>query len=229
MNALIASGFCATSVSDFDAKLKFLETVWLPNVGHRDVVIVDNSDDLPKLKSMRVPLYEWPMVRVIEVAKNLGHVGSMLGKDHPKLAGWSMSWILPAYIAYCEGRDMIYIEADCLAFGDWEKQIYDEMEARKLLMAFGQSSPVAAVEQSLFVIKHEFILEAIAEYCNIPESDGKMLPEVKFQCMLADVRVGMFSLPGGRQRPLDFDKLPMYFQKGTEEELFECVRRGLIK
>lgn len=224
MNALIATGFCATSREDFDTKLRWFEEVWLPNVGLRDVVVVDNTDveGVPKLNP-------GGRVRVIEVRKNLGHVESMLGQSEPKFCGWSMSWIIPALIAYSEGRDFIYFEADALAFGNWEKQILRDMETGGLLMAFGVGSRFAVVEQSLFYIKHEFLLEAIMAYMNIPVSDGLFLPEERFQLMARmNSKIGRHSLPGGRSRPLPYDAPAWAAQKFTSEELEELRIRKLI-
>lgn len=229
MNPLIASGFCAVNEQDFHNKLEFLTKLWLPNVGDRDVVIVDNSENLPKLKSERVPLKEWPNVRVIEVAKNLGHVGSFLGKDKPKLGGWSMSWILPAQIAYCESRDVIYKESDCLAFGDWEAVMCADAEAKKLEMIFGDGSIWGSTEQSLFLIRRDFILDALSAYTNIADSDGVCLPENKFEKMEREnPKIGRHSLRGGRNKPLPFNEKTFYGQKLTDDEIGRLMAMNLV-
>lgn len=223
MNALIGSGFCATSEADFNEKIKWFLNVWLPNVGDRDVFVVDNSDPpVPKLESSA-------RVRVIEVMKNLGHVTSFLGKGSPELCGWSASWIIPAFIAYCEGRDFCYFEADCLAFGEWESKIQSDMKSKGLQMAFGEMSSVAPVEQSLFYIKHWFILKSIRYYLNIDLPDGIKIPEHKFYQMEKECSlVGRHSLPGGRNRPFNLDAPAHYGQKWTTEELAELKSRNLI-
>lgn len=224
MNALIGSGFFADSAADFEAKADFWHKYWLPNVGDRDVVIVDNSErPTPKLESQG-------RIRVIQAAKNLGHVGSLLGQFRPHLAGWSLSWILPALMAYSESRDFIYQEADCLAFGDWEQAISREMDERHLLAAFGSAaSHVAECEQSLFFIRSEFITEFLWRYLSFPDGDGKMVPESKFAAMADnDFRIGRFSLGVGRMRPIDFEAKAFYAQKFTPDELAQLRERKLI-
>lgn len=219
MNALIGSGFYASSQSDFDKKVDFYMTKWLPNVGDRDVVIVDNSEaPVPKLESTG-------RVRVIEVMKNLGHVGDWVDKPErgvpPLLLGWSMSWILPAQIAYCEGRDFIYQESDCLAFGFWEKRIYQDAESKGLQMVFGDGSKWSSTEQSLMLIRHGFILEAIRLYMSILQPDSVLLPENKHELTEREnpSKIGRHSLPGGRNRPIPFGAPAWYAQKFTDEEL----------
>jgi len=230
MNALIGSGFNAPSREDFDKKSKFWLNYWIPNLGGREIVIVDNSEaPVPKLQSAG-------NVRVISVNHNLGqvgdvaHIANFLGLQFPKLGGWSMSWILPALIACCEQRDFIYFEQDALAFGEWENQIYADMGAKQLRMAFGDGSRFGSCEQSIFCIKHDFILEAITLYMVIDQGDGILLPEKKFEQMERGVPlIGRHTLPGGRNRPFDFEKLPFYGQKWTPEELEQLKIMGFIK
>lgn len=225
-NALIGSGFFAANDSDFERKFDFLTTVWLPRLGNRDIVIVDNSE--PPTQKL-VELTAFPNMRVIQVMANLGHVGSMLGKSEPKLGGWSLSWMIPAMIAYSEKRDFIYYESDALAFGQWEESIYGDMQNRGLLAAFGDASPLASCEQSIFIIKREMILDFTNHYLAIPESDGIRLPEDKFVDLSRRYKgIGNFSLPCGRNRPVPFD-LPSFFaQKWTDEEMAELRKRKMI-
>lgn len=228
MNALIGSGFFAADADDFDKKRAFQIEYWLPNVGGRDVVIVDNTE--PPTQKL-CELLTLPNVRVIPVLKNLGHIGQHLDQYRPHLLGWSLSWILPALVAYSENRHFCYFEQDALAFGDWEQSIFDEMEKRELKMAFGQPSPVAVCEQSVFAIKHDFITEAIFKYMAIASGDGirSTVPEIKFKMMMDnDFRIGMFSLPGGRCRPLPMEEKTFYGQKFTREELEQLKVMGLI-
>ena len=216
MNALIGSGFFAANQEEFDAKFDFHFDFWLPRILGSDIVIVDNTER-PVEKLM--PLH--PHLRVIPVMVNLGHIGQLLGKSIPKFSGWSMSWILPALVAYCEGRDFCYIEQDCLVFGDWEAQIYADMEAKNLRMVFGDKSLEACCEQSLFLIKHDFILDAVTLYLAIAESDGVLLTEDKFTRMANEVpqHIGLHTLGVGRSRPIDFEAKAWYAQHLAAAEL----------
>jgi hypothetical protein len=219
MNALIATGFYSTA-ADFPSKLDFYENVWLPNTGLRSVVVVNNSEFV---------LPEKPLVRVIDVEGNLGHVGSIMGQFRPHVAGFTMSWMIPALIAYSESRDMIYKEQDCLTFGDWEKSIYEEAKSRDLRAAFGSCDPaIAACEQSLFWIQRDFIAEFIFKYLSIGEGDGLVLPETKFDLISkTDFRIGRFSLGVGRMRPLP-ESDTFYAQKLSADELARLKERKLV-
>ena len=224
MKALIGTGFCATSEKDYDVKFEFFRNVWQPNTGERDVVMVDNTDEEI---GMKVAFAD--RTRIISVNKNLGHVGQHLGAYRPHLLGFSLSWIIPALVAYSEQRDFIYKEADCLAFGSWEESILKDMEERNLQMAYGEGSKWACTEQSLFYIKWEFLSEAIWSYLSIPDGDGKILPEDKFRMMSErNMRVGKFSIGCGRSRPIDYDAAAWYAQKFSDEEMQELRARKLI-
>jgi hypothetical protein len=219
--ALIGSGFYSDEASHA-AKMEFFENIWLKNVGARDIVIVDNSES-------RIGITESNWFRIVRIEENLGHVGSFIGQYRPILLGWSMSWLIPAMIAYSENRDFIYFESDALAFGDWEQSILDDAKQKNLSMAYGAGSKWACCEQSIFWIQHDFIIEAIWKYLSIPEGDGMVLPEDKFRIMSErDMRVGMFSMGCGRNRPLPLDEKTWFSQKFDSEELLELKKRGLI-
>jgi hypothetical protein len=220
MSALICTGFYSNS-ADFLTKLDFYEHVWLPNTGLRSIVVVNNSE-------FKLP--DKPKVRVIDVEGNLGHVGSIMGQFRPHVAGFTMSWMIPALIAYSDGRDFIYKEQDCLAFGDWETSIVEEAASRKLLAAFGSCDPaVAACEQSLFWIQRDFITEFVWSYLSFPDGDGKILPETKFSNMAGrDFRIGRFSMGVGRSRPIPAEQIPWYAQKFTADELARLKESKLI-
>lgn len=225
VSALIGTGFCSTSNEDHYKKVEFL-SIWLKNVGERDVVIVENTDAMlgRELNPDELP----GNVRVIRVNKNKGHVLDFLGKSEPQLCGWSLSWIQPALTAYAEDRDFLYQESDCLAFGNWEAQILSEMEAGNLKMAFGVGT-VCASEQSLFYIRHDFILTAIQKYLAIPRSDGELLPEDKMWLMARLHRhIGTHSVGPGRSRPIDFEAKTFSAQKFTDEEMAELRARKMI-
>ena len=190
----------------------------------RKIVVVNNSH------VRRLPIAEQHNIHVIEIDNNLGHIGDHLGKFRPHLLGWSMSWIIPATIAYSEQRDFMYVEQDCLVFGEWEKAILDEAEAKGRMAMFGKGvASIAPCEQSLFWIHRDFITEFIYRYLSFPDGDGKMLPEAKFARMAdADKRISTFELGVGRDRPLPYNASAWYAQHLTEEEMAELKERKLI-
>lgn len=223
--ALIGSGFYSEA-SNHAERLHFLCNIWTKNVGARDIVILDNSTS--HLGDTCSDLFP-NLLRVIAINENLGHIANHIGQFRPHLLGWSMSWIMPAMVAYSEGRDYCYFEQDALAFGDWEQCILADMEKKQLMMAYGVGSKWACCEQSLFYIKHEFITEAIWSYLGIADGDGLTLPEDKFRIMSEkNMRVGMFSMGCGRNRPLPLDEKTWFSQKFTAEELAQLKEKGLI-
>lgn len=181
-------------------------------IGQREIVIVNNC-------GLAGPVGE--NLREINVHHNLGHIGHWIGKTHPRILGWSMSWILPALIAYSEQRDFIYVEQDCLVFGDWESQIIEEAKQYGWNATFGRCpSTIAACEQSLFWLHCQFIPEFVGRYMEIKSGDADMLPEDKFMTLLhALPGVGQFSLPYGRTRPFDPERKSFYIQQVSETEL----------
>ena len=222
---LIGSGFYANPTTA--QKANAFSVAWLVAVGtKRDIVIVDNADEA----CSNLDLIPMPNVRVIKIHNNLGHVGSHLGKHRPHMLGWSMSWILPALVAYSEQRDFIYVESDCLVFGDWESSIINEAKEHNFKAVFGKGvANIAPCEQSLFWIEWDFITEFVNRYLSFPEGDGLMLPEAKFAMMAkGDLRISTFSLGVGRDRPLPYDAPSWYAQHITDAEMQELKNRKLI-
>lgn len=182
---------------------------WLDNTLPvcRNIVVVDNSPE---------PGAPWnPNVRVIRCRDNLGHPGDgdAIKKPGP-LLGWSMSWILPAVVAYCDGCDFVYKEQDCFAFGDWLPVI------RRGRMSIGRNSQMPC-EQSLFYIGHDFILTFVWEYLGQSGHDATFSSEAKFVAIKDRAEgIEFHDLPGGRDRPLP-NAAPYYAQRMTIAEIEE--------
>jgi hypothetical protein len=213
---LIGSGFYS-SIESYDKCQQFFE-VWSVNTPF-PAVIVDNSDIPLKIVGR-------DDIRVIRT-NNLGHVHQFLHLDTPKLGGWSMSWILPALVAYSDHKDFIYKEQDCLAFCDWIDIIYEEAEDNKAEVIHGPGTNMSC-EQSLFWIKWESIPKFIGAYCSIEQGDGVKLPEDKFT-QLANIpgnpyHICLTSLKSGRGRPLP-NQGAWYAQQFTKEELSDTLSR----
>lgn len=221
MSAIIGSGFYAAATDLLRATC--FADLWIHRLAGRDVVILNNAE-------FDLPLFQHPSIREIRVKHNLGHVAHWLGKPHTQLLGWSMSWILPALVAYSEQRDFIYIEQDCLVFGNWESTMIAECQSKNLAAGFGYCDPsLAACEQSLFWIARDFIPEFVSAYMAIPEGDATILPEEKFMRLKAqNSKVGQFSMPFGRLRPLDLSLPAFYAQKLTQDELAALKGLGMI-
>lgn len=208
---LIGTGFYADA-SAHTAALRFFLTRWLPNTrADRRIVVVDNS-------AMGLGTDSANGVQVIRCQHNLGHIAQWLNKPNsPRLLGWSLSWILPALVAYSEMRDFIYKEQDCLCYGDWIEAIRPKGLAA---VAFGYGCPLACCEQSLFYVRWELIPDFISCYTEMNRPDAEQLPEEKFmELKRRHLWITQFDLPYGRTRPIDFTKRTWYAQKLTKEEL----------
>ena len=212
-NILIGSGFYS-NIDDRSSKLSLLFD-WLKNTSKVSsrIVIVDNSD-----------FGLWKINETIRIKRNLGHAGDALNiVSKHRLLGWSVSWMIPAVIAYSEGLDFVYKEQDCLAFGDWLPII------RRGRMTIGRNATMPC-EQSLFFIRNDFILQFVTAYLNIPDSDAVMSTEHKFfEIMAAFDDIHFHDLPGGRDRPLPKDfTAPFYLQRITTEEMEVLENARLI-
>jgi hypothetical protein len=215
---LIGTGFYANE-STFDEKADFLFQ-WINNTENADfnIFIVDNCEC-----SFR---YSQDVVRTryCRIKRNLGHASTPFHQvAKTPLLGWSISWIIPALIAYSEGCDFVYKEQDCLAFGDWLPIVCQGRAT------FGQNS-IMPCEQSLFYLRHDFILTFIRDFMCVPGHDAQISTEDKFRKVMmnhgGDVK--FHDLPGGRNRPVPDMTKPFYLQKITPEEMQALKTQGLI-
>jgi hypothetical protein len=213
---LIGSGFFATRTFH-DARAEFLQHTWLPNTARVStrIVIVDNSTyGLPELA----------LYRLIRCEKNLGHACDPFPAiAKTPLLGWSLSWILPALVAYADDCDFIYKEQDCLAFGDWLPLV------RRGRASIGRND-LMPCEQSLFYIEHDFILPFITDYLLLAGHDAQISTEDKFRRLLDRYGgpIEFHDLPGGRNRPMPNVTRPFYLQKITDHELSRLKHSGLV-
>ncbi len=212
---IIGTGFYANP-STLREKAAFLR-LWLANTRqpHERIIIFDNS-------ATGIPegIFRG---RVIRSTFNLGHCGDFEANHH-KFSGWSMSWILPAMVAYSDNCDFIYKEQDCLAFGDWLPVV------RGARVTFG-SNEVMDCENSLFHIERDFIPDFVQAFMSIPQPDRTLVVESKFAMLEGMLGyVGRFSMGVGRNRPLppDLRARPWYAQRLTHEELNRVATEGMI-
>lgn len=210
MPILIGSGFYADAASLSDKRQEWLDH-WLPNTQKqcRNIVVVDNSA-APGLMQ-----YDGSY-RIVRVEKNLGHM-SAPARHAGRFTGWSISWLIPAMIAYSEGCDFIYKEQDCYAFGNW----LDAIQCGSFTV--GRNS-IMPCEQSLFFIVHSEILPVIARYVQINRKDSDMSTEDKF----AHCGATFHNLGVGRERPITPNAPTWYAQKLTKEEFNELRNTGLV-
>lgn len=150
--------------------------------------------------------------------------------NHPHVCGWSVSWLIPAFIAYSEGKDFIYKEQDCFAFGNW----HQNMGCGRTKFEFGYSNCMGC-EQSLFWVSKGYIPELVSNYLAINRSDCEIPTEEKFLILSKTTRLRSSKLKFGvgRDRPLTPDDPVWYFQKVKYDkdfiaEVLELKKLGLL-
>jgi hypothetical protein len=199
---LIGTGFYADAATISEKRTEWFAH-WLPNTRRQcsNVVVVDNSS-APGLFQ-----YDYSY-RIVRVRGNLGHM-SAPARHATRYTGWSLSWMIPALMAYSEGLDFCYKEQDCYASGPWLEAIQcgDFTVGRNSMMP---------CEQSLFFIRNHAILDVLARYQAIRQSDCQVSTEEKFtMCGATFHEVGP-----GRDRPLNMSAPLWSAQKLTKEEIY---------
>lgn len=161
-------------------------------------------------------------------------MGQLLNGEKPySLCGWSASVLTLALLAYQNETDLIYKEQDCLAFGPWVERMYSELGDGQMI--FGkkhESAPFMPCSQSLFLIKHAFLLTFISDYLALgTDADHGNLPETKFvriEEKHGTEKIKRISWGCDRERPIPYDADVFYCQQIQPDEMQELKKRGLI-
>lgn len=238
MSRLIGSGYFKKEPSD-----GAFETMWLNQVekalciGERVPVIISVGSSSYPLITDRTN--KW-MPRRLYLHGNAGHINDLVvkkTKDH-KFCGWSATVMALAMIAYADECDLIYLEQDCLAFGEWVEHLYAACEDGGKV-AFG-SCDIQPAAQSLFLVKHDYIPEFVKLYLQAgQDNDPTNLPEMKFARLEKEhpEQWRRFGMGFDRDRPdeglRDYVKnldpaIPWYLQQITPEELEILKEANLV-
>lgn len=198
------------------------------------IIVLSVGDSDISRPAWRRFLPEWGMFpQWIRLNGNLGHIGQVMSGEKPYLmCGWSGALLWLAMTAYNNESDLCFVEQDTLAFGDWFGQMMEDLGDGEMIFGHKHEGPPwMHCEQSILYIRHSFIPTFIADYISLgPESNEDLIPETKFRRieMLHPNKVSRLSFGPGRVRPINFDSLPLYAQKFSDEELSEVYRRGLL-
>lgn len=238
MKYSIFTGFYS---DETDEKAKLFEDFWYPNTikycnkenGLLDIFVINSNGKV--LPNKNKEYCKW-----VDLPYNPGHVHWLDGDVNfpKKFGGWSLAFLTGALIAYSSNVDYCFKEQDCVAFNGWIQYFYQELENfnSSMLVGRAQDSDGQGLEQSLFIIKHDFILPFITEYLSFNHNDagnGYIRPEAKFRTIIntkfkdkvTDMKIGY-----GRSRPnglFNKDEI-FYLQKPRKEELFDLKNLGLI-
>lgn len=203
------------------------------------IIIVDsNSPVKPSVKDG---------IEFISLNQNAGHSTNL--KEGEKYCGWSASVLLSMHYAmYCDCDYFVYIEQDCLLYGQGiiESQI-EYMSSNGLDFLYGSGdNTFQPVQVSFFIVKKSYIGKMISKYFSISSADSQLSPEFKLNMIgkpltalvpeiilknkvvnyiLSKVknRYGMF-IGYGRERPIDFKDEFFYFQQGSAEEIGNYIK-----
>ena len=203
-------------------KDKFFE-IWYKNTRKftDNKIYVINIDGIFKKE-------DYENVEFINLDYNLGHIGQLIKTKKFYLSGWTLSILIGLLICYNNNVDFLYKEQDCLFFGDIN-DVYKELEDKKCKSLI-QILQRGWIEQSFFIVKHEFILTFVTEWLNIPYADYQMVTEKKHNMIYithpSDIRP--FDFGYGRNRPFNIKDKTFFIQQPKIEELDMLKQNNLI-
>jgi hypothetical protein len=201
---------------------------------------VENLERNPDVKPERVfvicsrgqvPPIERDWINLIKLTGDLGHICRDDSQKH-QLEGWAADVMIGALLAYDNESDLIYIESDCLPFGNFVSQMYKEVG--DVGMIFGSNSWMPSA-QSLFLVRMGFIPQFVHAYLGKKITDRKIGGEQAFNEMESDFTNYTRRLSFGWDRDRSPDGFApqkgkvCYFQQISPSEIIELKQLGFIK
>jgi hypothetical protein len=112
----------------------------------------------------------------LSLDKNAGHSTKHIGK----YCGVSRSFMLSMMRVYCSDTDYwVYIEQDALLKGDGIVEYAISKMKKPMMFGCGWGTP-QPIQQSMMIIKKEYIPTFLKRYSNIKATDSEISPEYKF-------------------------------------------------
>lgn len=170
----------------------------------------------------------------INAGADLGHLGNL--PQGQQLTGWSASFLMGCLLAFHNRADLIYKEQDCLAFGPWLDRLYDEIGDHGMITGHRNDTggndaggPAAGLTaQSLVLVKNRYLLPFVTRYLSIPETDGEICNESKFDLIARDGETTQTTMGYDRSRPVNYSDEAFYMQQISAAELESLRERGLV-
>jgi hypothetical protein len=163
----------------------------------------------------------------IELDRNYGHANPLgRGWIRTKYSGYTRSVMNGAMYALCCDADFyVYVEQDCLLFGDdlLANAMGDATEdilvgaPTENGVGLNESAAAPMLQQSFVIVRRTALARFITSLLGSPWSDGEVSPEEIMARRL--VPFGLLRIPFGRSRPIDFRLTHFYAQHLTENEL----------
>ncbi|OCH14219.1 hypothetical protein [Aliivibrio fischeri] len=140
------------------------------NTSAEKIIVIDSCSPV-KPRVNKYPDIEW-----IELDKNYGHST----KHDGKYCGVSRSFLLSLMRTYVSDVDYwVYIEQDALIKGVGIIDFAISKMNKNMMFGSGLMTP-QPIQQSMMIIKREYIPTFIKNYTKILSSDNKISPELKF-------------------------------------------------
>ena len=180
------------------------------------IINIDGDFDLKKYTNLEI----------INLQENLGHIGDLIKYKDYDFSGWSLSILIGLLICYNNKCDFVYKEQDCLFFGNMD-EVYKQLDYKKcksLAYKFGNW-----LEQSFFIVKHQFILTFVREWMNILQPDYDILTENKHDMITNKYpnEINFFDFGYGRERPFNIQD-NFFLQQLTIDEMTILKNNNLI-
>lgn len=178
----------------------------------RIVVIDSNSPVKPRLSGKK-------NISFISLNKNYG--AGLDGTRNKKLSGWDRSIIGGAAFAFLNEADyFVYIEQDCLIYGDGIiEEAIDHMkrEGKPLMVGSGSGTP-QPIQQSFIIIRRDYIPTFFERNTGASKELLSVDCEQRYLKLFPN---DICHLPfnGGRQRPIKWDKEYFYAQHMNSEQM----------
>jgi hypothetical protein len=225
MRYLIGSGFI-TGVG----RLEF-SRVWLSNL-KRFTNPAPSRIIALSVSGAQLPFVDGDVDEVRLTGDLGGFMDLVEGRKPHKFNGWMGAVLALALISYNDESDFIFVEQDCLCFGDWVQKLYSELGGAGVL--FGrkhQTAPWMPCSQSLFMVRHSYIPEFVRLILSTDAQNKEgELGEHKFERMAQEHpnEWKMFSFGYDRERPFNMEDAVFYIQQVTPEELDKLKEKGLV-
>ena len=162
----------------------------------------------------------------IDLSHNAGHVHDLIKlprQDQSRFCGWSLALLNGLMLAAANDTDLLFQEQDCLITDKVVKSLYDACTFKSMVCGQPHFSGSQQIEQSLVLIKKEWLLPFAEQWLNMKETDAEILPEAKWRYILDrnPHHMGYFNFGYGRVRPVPIQDMtaPFFLQKITPEEL----------
>jgi hypothetical protein len=173
----------------------FFSDYWLKCVDRftkpSEILIVDAHSpaipDIPKGNSVPILWYRR--------ADNLGH-----------RMGWQDSVKIGAEYALWKGLDFVYIEQDCLLWGNRIIDFCRSKMTKGLMIGSGEGISMP-IEQSFFIVKYDFL----PDFLKVAGKIENVMGELKW-IKSFEGQYDFLPFRGGRQRPLNFESRFGYIQ-----------------